>query len=200
MLRIPRRLAAIVLAGCVAPLAVAASAQPASADPVFHLIYANTDGSTHLARPNVTAAVPTSHVEADLDLGTGQLTGTAQIPDLTVSLNVLGLRITAVTRLVPVGGLTGTLSGTTLTSTTTFSLRILKLYPTGNPRLNLVTPGCQTVRATSATLTNTTPINLFDITLAGSYTIPRFTHCGLLTGVINLTLAGPGNTLTLHLH
>ena len=200
MLRISRRLAAIVLAGCVAPLAVAATAQPAAADPVFHLTYLNTDGSTHLAKPNVTAAVPTSSVVADLDLGTGQLTGTAQIPDLTVSLNVLGLKITAVTRLVPVGGLTGTLSGDTLTSSTTFSLRILKLYPTGNSRLNLVTPGCQTIRATTATLKNTTPINLFDITLAGSYTIPPFTHCGLLTGIINLPLPAAGNTLTLHLH
>jgi hypothetical protein len=199
MLRISRRLAAIALAGCVAPLTVAAST-PAAADPVFHLTYLNTDGSTHLAKPNVTAAIPTSSVVADLDLGTGQLTGTAQIPDLTVTLSVLGLRLSAVTRLVPVGGLTGMLSGDTLSSTTTFKLQILKLFPTGSPRLNLVTPGCQSVRATSATLTNTTPINLFDITLAGSYSIPSFVHCGLLTGIINLTLAGPGNTLTLHLH
>lgn len=198
MLRISRRLAAIALAGCVAPLAVAAST-PAAADPVFHLTYLNTDGSTHLAKPNVTAAIPTSSVIADLDLGTGQLTGTAQIPDLTVNLSVLGLRLSAVTRLVPVGGLTGTLSGTTLTTSTTFKLQIVKLSLAGS-RLNLVTPGCQSGRATSATLTNTTPINLFDITLAGSYSIPPFVHCGLLTGIINLTLAGAGNTLTLHLH
>jgi len=183
------------------PAALAAGARPAAADPVFHLIYAHTDGSTFLARPQVTAAIPTSNVEADLDLGTGQLTGTAQIPDLTVSLNVFGLLpVTAVTRLVPAGGLTGTLAGSTLTTTATFTLQILRLSPTRVPSINLVPRGCRSRTATSAALTNTTPINLFDITLAGSYAIPAFTSCGALTGLINLTLAGPGNTLTLHLH
>jgi hypothetical protein len=34
-------------------------------------------------------------------------------------------------------------------------------------------------------------------TLAGTYTIPRFAHCGLATLLINLTLPGPGNTISL---
>ena len=33
-------------------------------------------------------------------------------------------------------------------------------------------------------------------TLAGTYTIPRFSHCGLETTLINLTVPGPGNTIT----
>lgn len=35
--------------------------------------------------------------------------------------------------------------------------------------------------------------------LAGTYTIPPFANCGLTTPVINLTLTGPGNTITLTL-
>jgi hypothetical protein len=36
-------------------------------------------------------------------------------------------------------------------------------------------------------------------TLAGTYTIPPFAHCGLATFLINLTLPGPGNTISLTL-
>ena len=35
--------------------------------------------------------------------------------------------------------------------------------------------------------------------LAGAYTIPQFAHCGLVTPLINVTLTGPGNTITLTL-
>jgi hypothetical protein len=36
-------------------------------------------------------------------------------------------------------------------------------------------------------------------TVSGTYTIPKFTHCLLATALINLTLPGPGNTITLTL-
>jgi hypothetical protein len=35
--------------------------------------------------------------------------------------------------------------------------------------------------------------------LAGTYAIPQFANCGLVTPLINVTLTGPGNTITLHL-
>jgi hypothetical protein len=35
--------------------------------------------------------------------------------------------------------------------------------------------------------------------LNGTYTIPRFTHCLLATPLINLTIPGAGNTITLTL-
>jgi hypothetical protein len=34
---------------------------------------------------------------------------------------------------------------------------------------------------------------------AGHYTIPRFAHCGFATFLINLTIPGPNNTITLTL-
>ena len=35
--------------------------------------------------------------------------------------------------------------------------------------------------------------------LAGAYAIRQFANCGLVTPLINLTLTGPGNTITLTL-
>jgi hypothetical protein len=35
--------------------------------------------------------------------------------------------------------------------------------------------------------------------VTGTYTIPPFSHCGLATFLINLSIPGPGNTITLTL-
>jgi hypothetical protein len=187
-------IAAVAIGGAVAGLA-----QPASADPIWQLHYPNTTGTTHLAKPNVTAAIPKSTVDASLDLATGKMTGQVQVPDFPVTIRLLNaVPVTAVTRLVPVGPLTGTLNGT-LTTTTTFTLRLIKVYQPALPKLNLVPSTCRTASATTATLTNTTPVGLFDTTVAGTYTIPKFTGCGALTPVLDLLLSGPGNGLTLRL-
>jgi len=186
--------AALAVGGTVTTLAL-----PAAADPIWQLHYANTTGSTHLAKPNATAAIPKSTVDAQLDLATGALTGQVQVPDFPVTIKLLNaLPVTAVTRLVPAGNLTGTLNGT-LTTTTSFTLRLIKVYQPALPKLNLVPSTCRTASATTATLRNTTPVDLFDTTVAGTYTIPRFTGCGALTPVLNLLLSGPGNGLTLRL-
>jgi hypothetical protein len=186
--------AAFAVSGTVAGLA-----QPAAADPIWQLHYPNVTGSTHLAKPNVTAAIPRSTIDAQFDFATGKLVGQAQVPDFPVTIKLLNLvPVTAVTRMVPVGNLTGSL-GDTLTTTTTFTLRLVRVYQPSLPRVNLVPSTCRTRTPTTATLHNTTPVNLFDTTVAGTYTIPRFTGCGLLTPLLDLLLSGPGNGLTLRL-
>lgn len=178
---------------------IAGLAQPAAADPIWQLHYANVTGSTHVAKPNATAAIPKSVVDAQLDLATGKLAGQVQVPDFPVTIRLLNaVPVTAITRLVPVGELTGTLAGD-LTTTTTFTLRLVRVFQPSLPGINLVPRTCRTRTPTTATLRNTTPVNLFDTTVAGTYTIPRFTGCGALTGVLDLLLAGPGNGLTLRL-
>jgi hypothetical protein len=174
-------------------------AQPAAADPIFHLHYPNVTGSTTLAKPNVTAAIPKSVVDADLDLANGNLTGQAQIPDFPVTIRVAGLvPVTSIVRMVPVGQLTGHLTDT-FSATSTFTLRLVRVFQPALPRLNLVPSGCQTRTPVTVNLVNTTPVNIFDTTISGTYTLPRFTRCGLLTPVLDLLLSGPGNTLTLRL-
>ena len=56
------------------------------------------------------------------------------------------------------------------------------------------------MRPSTLTLDNTTPVDLFQpITMVGSYAIPPFRGCGLLTPLLSLLLSGPGNTMTLNL-
>lgn len=197
-----RRLLATLTASVAVAVTGLASAQPAQAAPI-DLVFANTTGTTFLAKPKVTAEIPTSVVKTTVDLDTKALTGSATIPDLTVHLTLAGLiPTTSIVRIVPIGALTGTvdLGANTMSTTTTFQLQVLKVFQDSLPDLNLVSSGCVTKSATSATLTNTTPINIFGTTtVSGTYPIPAFTKCGLLTPLLTSLLAGDGNTLTLDL-
>ncbi|MFI5958274.1 hypothetical protein [Cryptosporangium sp. NPDC051539] len=197
-----RRLLTTLTAAAAASVVALALAQPAQAAPI-DLVFANTTGTTFLAKQKVTAAIPTSVVKTSIDLDAKTLTGTAEIPDLTVHLKLASLiPTTSIVRIVPQGGLTGTvdLGANTLSTTTTFKLRVLRVFQDSLPGLNLVSPGCTTRAATSATLRNTTPIDIFSTTtVEGTYKIPAFTHCGLLTPLLTTLLAGDGNKLTLNL-
>jgi hypothetical protein len=98
----------------------------------------------------------------------------------------------------------GTLSTTTVnfstnavTTTATETIKLTSLKVAGLPIP--VGGSCQT-SPTAITVSSQPGFNVLGGgTLAGSYTIPRFSHCGLATFVINLTLPGPGNTISLTL-
>lgn len=195
----------VLLASAALVLAVAGAlvvAAPANADPVIEVDFFNVTGSTFLAKPMVTAAIPKSVINTQIDLGNGTLTGQAHIPDLTIKLNLFGIGVTSTASIVPASDLTGTIdfANQKLSTTTTFTIAIKDVHLDAVPKLNLVTPGCQTVKTTSATLTNTTPIDIFNgTTVTGSFATPAFTHCGLATPLLTLLLSGNGNTLTLTL-
>ena len=201
-MRSVRRLLTTLTAAMAATVTGLALAQPAQAAPI-EVVFANTTGSTYIAKQQLTVQLPTFVVKGSLDLDTNTMTGSADIPDLTVKLKLASLiPTTSIARMVPQGGLTGSvdLAANKLTTTTSFKLEILKVYQDSLPNLNLVSPGCTSQTAAVATLTNTTPINIFGTTtLSGTYKIPAFTKCGLLTPLLTLLLAGDGNTLTLDL-
>jgi hypothetical protein len=192
-------LAATALVAATTAVAVAAPAQAAPIPINFN----NVTGTTHLAKPNVDVAVPQSTVQTQVDLATGTVTGSANLANLTARLNLANLiGVTSTVKIVPVGGLTGTidLAASKLSTTTKFTLEVVDVHLDAAPRINLVRAGCRTVRATTLTLTNTTPVDLFQpITMVGTYTIPPFTRCGLLTPLLSLLLSGPNNTMTLNL-
>jgi hypothetical protein len=176
-------------------------ATPAQAANVIALNFSHVTGSIFLAKPKVTTAVPESVVNTQLDLDTGALTGQAHIPDTTVHLSLAGVfGVTSVVRIVPAGDLTGTdnLAAGTLSTTTRFTLRVLNVHLDLTPGVNLVPSGCRTSAPSSATLVNTTPLNIFTgTTVSGTFTIPSFTRCGLLTPLLTLLLSAPNNQLTL---
>jgi len=192
-------LAATTLVAATTAVAVAA---PAQAAPI-PITFSNVTGTTHLAKPNVDVAVPKSTVQTEVVLETNTVTGSANLANLTAKLNLANLiGVTSTVKIVPVGGLTGTidLGASKLSTTTKFTLELVNVHLDAAPQINLVRSGCRTVRATSLTLTNTTPVDLFKpITMVGTYTIPPFTRCGILTPLLSLILSGPNNTMTLTL-
>jgi hypothetical protein len=194
-----RRSVMLAAAALFVVAAAVGLATPAQAANVIPLNFNNVTGSIFLAKPRVTTAVPTSVVNTQLDLDTGALTGQAHIPDTTVHLNLAGIvPVTSVVRIVPAGDLTGTVTGPTLSTTTRFTLQVLNVHLDLTPGINLVPAGCRTSAPSSATLVNTTPIDIFNgTTVSGTFAIPPFVHCGLLTPTLTLLLSAPNNQLTL---
>jgi hypothetical protein len=192
-----------LLAGAIVMAGVLAVAAPANAAPVIEVDFNNVTGTTFLAKPMVTSAIPKSTIKTQIDLGNGTLTGQASIPDLTVKIKLLNIiGITSTVAIVPTSDLTGTvdLANSKLSTTTTFTISIKNVHLDLAPGINLVTPGCQTIKATSATLTNSTPIDLANgTTVSGTFSVPAFVHCGLTTPLLTILLSGANNVLTLNL-
>lgn len=189
------------LAGLAAVCTVAASASPASADTVVHAKYKVT-GSTVVKAANFTLALGPGKLASTLDANTGKLTATLTLPDATGSFKENGVvPVTATTQFINDGRTTGTLNFDTgaVSTTSKITLRIVSLSAAGVPVP--VGSSCETTQPAVVAVSGQPPA--FNIlkggNLTGTYTIPQFAHCGLATALINLTIPGPGNTITLTL-
>jgi len=190
--------AAIAVTGIA--LATPALASPAApSDTTVGVTYPVT-GSTFIKAINSTIALGPGTLSTTADLTTSTLTGTLSLPPATGSFKELGLvPVTATTEMVQDGQATGTVNFSTnqVTTTATETIKLTGLKVAGLPVP--VGSSCQTSPAT-ITVTSQPGFNVLSGgTLAGTYTIPRFAHCGLATLLINLTLPGPGNTISLTL-
>ena len=188
--------AAIAVTGIA--LATPALASPAApSDTTVGVTYPVT-GSTFIKAINSTIALGPGTLSTTADLTTSTLTGTLSLPPATGSFKELGLvPVTATTEMVQDGQATGTVNFSTnqVTTTATETIKLTGLKVAGLPVP--VGSSCQTSPAT-ITVTSQPGFNVLSGgTLAGTYTIPRFAHCGLATFLINLTLPGPGNTISL---
>ncbi|BAL88499.1 hypothetical protein AMIS_32790 [Actinoplanes missouriensis 431] len=197
-----RRAAVLATATLLGAAAAITAAAPAQAAPMS-IDFNNVTGTTHLAKPNVDVTVPTSSVKTMIDLDTKTVTGSVNLSDLTAKLKLANLiGVTSTVKIVPVGDLSGTidLGASKLSTTSKFTLQVTNVHKDALPKLNLVKKGCRTVRPSTLTLNNTSPVELFKpITMEGTYTIPPFTGCGLLTPLLTLLLSGPNNTMKLDL-
>jgi hypothetical protein len=196
-----RFVGAATSAGLVAVCTVAASAGPASADVVVHAKYKVT-GSTFIKAANFTLALGPGKLASTLDANTGKLTAKLTLPNATGSFKEAGLvPVTATTQFINDGPTTGTLNFNTgaVSTTSKITLRIVSLSVAG---INMpVGSSCQTAQPTVVSVSGQPPA--FNIlkggSLTGTYTIPQFANCELETALINLTIPGPGNTITLKL-
>ena len=187
-------------ASLLALAGVLTSGGAASADTTLTLRYPVT-GTTHLATPNADVPLGPGHLTATADLNTDAVKATLKLPDATGSFKELGLvPVSATVKLINKGPTTGTLDPGTgaVTTTSKITMRIVDLkvagidLPVGN--------ACQTSSPVSVTVSSQPGFNILKGgKVAGTYTIPPFAHCGLQTLLINLTVPGSGNTITLTL-
>ena len=197
-----RLLGSLTLA-TVAGLAVTAggiaSAGAASASSKLTVKYKVT-GSTFLKSINTTASLGPGTLKSTVNLSNGKLTASLALPPATVSFKELGLiPVTATTEFVQDGPTTGQLNVNTGAVSTTSKI-ILKLTSMTVSGLSVPVPSsCQSAPATIklASLKGFSVVNGGN--LAGTYTIPKFSGCGVLTPVLNLTIPGSGNTIALKL-
>jgi hypothetical protein len=188
------------LSGLLAAGAILAAAAPASAQTTVTVKYPVT-GSTMIEKLDATAALGPGTLKSTVNLSTGAVTARLSLPPATVSYEELGLvPVTATTKFINVGPTTGTVNLDTgaVTTTSHITLQITSLTVAGLP----VPVGSACESATPATVTvNSEPgFSIVDGgSLSGTYTIPLFAHCLLETPVLNLTIPGPGNTISLTL-
>jgi hypothetical protein len=194
-----KRLAGILFASAAVAGAVGVGVSPASADTTISLTYP-VSGSTYINAIHTSIPLGPGTLAATADLTASAITGSVNLPPATGSFKELGLvPVTATTAFVESGPTTGTLEsdgGIQATSHITLKLTSLKVagipLPIGN--------SCQTVVPATIALTSQAGFNaLTGGTVSGTYTIPKFAHCLLATPLINLTLPGPDNTITLNL-
>ena len=196
-----RRIPAATVAGLATAFIVAAIAVPASAaTTTIHATYPVT-GSTFLKAPNATLPLGPGKLSANVNVNTGAFKATLTLPDATLSFKQFGLiPVTATTHFINNGPTTGTINLSTggVTSTSHITMQIVSLSIAGLPVL--IGPACESSTPARIRVTSQPGFNIVKGgNLAGTYTIPQFANCGLVTPLINLTLTGSGNTITLHL-
>lgn len=209
MLRLTRLLvfrttAAMAMAGALALSGVITSAGTASAstatDTKIKASYPVT-GRTFIKAPNFTLSVGPGTLKSTVDVITGKLTANLSLPPATGTFKEFGLiPVTATTQFINAAPTTGKVNLTTgaIHSTSHITLRITNLMVGGIPVL--VGSSCQTSTPAVVSVASRPGFSILKGgNLAGSYTIPQFANCGLATVLINLTIPGPGNTLTLTL-
>jgi hypothetical protein len=193
--------AAAAVAGIAAatPALASPAAPTAPSDSIVSVSYPVT-GSTFIKAIGSTIDLGPGTLSTTADLTTSTLTGTLTLPPATGSFKELGLvPVTATTEMIQDGTATGTVNFTTnaVTTTATDTIKLTSLKVAGIPIL--VGPSCET-SPTTITVSSQAGFNVLNGgTLSGTYTIPPFAHCGLATLLINLTLPGPGNTISLTL-
>jgi hypothetical protein len=200
-----RRTAAILVAGAATVLLAGLSAAPAlaapaaPADSTLSATYP-VSGSTVIKKLDTTVALGPGSLGVVLDTTNSTLTATLSLPAATVSAKVLGLPVTATTSFIQDGTATGTadLSTNAVSTTTKETLQITSLKIAGVPVP--VGRACESAVPASITVNSQAGFNvIFGGTLSGTYTIPLFAHCGLATPLLNLTIPGAGNTISLTL-
>jgi hypothetical protein len=188
------------LAGFVTAVVIAATPAVASADTTITVRYP-VHGSTSIKAANATVTLGPGTLRARVNLTTAAVTASLKLPPATGSFKELGLvPVTATVAFLQNGPTAGTVDLNTgaVTTMSSITLQITSLSVAGLPVP--VGPACESDTPAAVSLASRPGFSIVKGgTLSGTYTIPPFAHCGLITPVLNLTITGPGNTISLTL-
>jgi hypothetical protein len=188
------------LAGLVTAVVVATTPALASAGTTLTVRYP-VNGSTFLKAANATVTLGPGTLRSKVNLNTGKLTASLNLPPATGSFKELGVvPVTATVAFIQDGPTTGTVDLNTgaVTTTSNITLQVTSLSVSGLPVP--VGPACESATPASVALASQPGFSIVNGgPVSGTYTVPPFAHCGLVTPVLNRTVTGPGNTLSLTL-
>ncbi|HEY3833777.1 MAG TPA: hypothetical protein VGO03_15880 [Acidimicrobiia bacterium] len=202
-----------VLASCTALLAAGALVAPATGSAsaaTAHKAATHKSGTasgtgiafvykitatTHIKKLNEDVTIKNGVMKATVDIATGKLTGSLTLPPATVTTTEAGVPVlTATFVMKEAKPVTGKINFSTfkVTATSTFNILITSATTSGIP-VNLVGNSCTTASPVSVTMSGKASFT-GPSTFTGTYTIPQFKTCSLLTPVLNQLIPGPGNT------
>jgi hypothetical protein len=191
--------AASVAAGFVAALGVMFTTGTAHADVILRVNYPLT-GTTFIKATNSSMSLGPGTMAAALD-DSFNLTGTTTLPPATGSFKEFGvIPVSVTTEFIETAPTTGSVDVNTgaVQATAHFTLRLNNLKVAGIP--TPVGSRCETRSPANISVTSDENFSIINGgNLNGTYTIPQFQNCLLATPLINLTVPGPGNTITLTL-
>jgi hypothetical protein len=188
------------LAGLVAAFTLAVAPAASAAGTVIKVKYPG-HGSTFLKAASATVKLGPGTLRSRVNLSTGAVTASLTLPPATGSFKELGLiPVTATVAFIQNGPTTGKVDLTTgaVATTSSITLQITSLSVAGLPVP--VGPACESATPASVSLASQPGFSIVNGgTVSGTYTVPPFANCGLITPVLNLTITGPGNTIALTL-
>ncbi|MFI0355687.1 hypothetical protein [Actinomadura sp. 9N407] len=194
-----RRIATLAATGLTAA-AVAAIPSAAHAEPVVNVNYP-ANGTTTIKATGSAMALGPGTLKSSLDLGTGDLTANLEMPPAHGEFKQWGLiPVSVTTTLIEEGPTTGKIDINTgaVTSTSKVTLKLSNLKVAGIPMP--VGSNCKTETPATINLASEDDWNVLQGgTLSGTYTIPKFENCLLATPLLNITVPGPDNTISLKL-
>jgi hypothetical protein len=189
-------------------LALAAITAPAAqADFIISFNNWKVGGSLGVKKLNQSINLPPgSTFNGSANLNQGTLTGHTTIPDFDAPLKVLGIPTKASLSIREAAPTTGTLTGVAGSSDVTTDATVSSIIRIKKLSIGLlgIPPGanCHSASPVVLPLHNVDDLGLIPIRgtqFSGTYTITKFTGCGLLTPVINTVMAGPNNPFTISL-
>ena len=187
---------ALVAAATLIALPTAGAGATTSSSSASLAINWQVKASTHLKKLGMTVRVPKGSFKGSVNISTGKLKGDLTLPAAKSTIKLGGSvpLATATFKMAETRPVTGKVDLTTLKVTTkaSFNIQVTDLEAGGVP-VNLVGDHCAT--STPITLTMSGKASLTgSSTFKGSYTIPSFAHCELLTAVLDAAVSGPGNS------